>query len=318
MTRPESAPRIASARPEMTARLMAGTGLDEAILRALVHRFYDRVRADDALGPIFEERIADWGPHLERMVDFWSSVALMTGRYHGAPIPAHATLPVSGAHFERWLALFRESAREICPQPGAARVIAAAERIARALHMAVRNAQAVPDAIPDPPIQIQESAMSEAPLDDPAELTRHIETRYHARHREQLPRLAELAEKVETVHFGDEDLPEGLGELLRRMIGEMEVHMKKEELILFPAIRRGGMPGIENPIAVMRADHAGHEREIAEIRRLTANLTLPKSACRSWSALYDGLAEFVADLEAHMRLENEVLFPPFEQAARHG
>lgn len=157
-----------------------------------------------------------------------------------------------------------------------------------------------------------------APLDDPAELTRHIESRYHARHRAELPRLAELAERVETVHFGDEDAPEGLSEVLRRMIGEMEVHMKKEELILFPAIRRGGMPGIENPIAVMRADHDDHDREIAEIRRLTANLTLPTGACRSWAALYGGLAEFLADLEEHIRLENEVLFPRFEAAARHG
>lgn len=157
-----------------------------------------------------------------------------------------------------------------------------------------------------------------APLDDPAELTRHIETRYHARHRVQLPRLMELAEKVEAVHSGDDRAPAGLAEVLRRMIGDMEVHMKKEELILFPAIRRGGGPGIENPIAVMRADHDDHDREIAEIRRLTANLTLPTGACRTWTALYEGLTEFIADLEAHIRLENEVLFPPFEQAARHG
>ena len=103
--------------------------------------------------------------------------------------------------------------------------------------------------------------MTEDPApSDPTALTRHIETRYHARHREQLPQLAAMAERVEDVHFGDEAVPEGLSALLRQMIGEMEVHMKKEELILFPAIRKGGMPGIEIPIAVMRADHAGHER----------------------------------------------------------
>lgn len=150
---------------------------------------------------------------------------------------------------------------------------------------------------------------------DPAELTRHIETRFHARHREQLPTLAELAEHVETLHFGDEDVPEGLSELLLRMIGNMEVHMKKEELILFPAIRRGGMPGIEIPIAAMRADHDDHDREVAEIRRLTAGLSLPEAACRTWAALYDGLAEFISDLEEHMRLENEILFPQFEGSA---
>lgn len=154
--------------------------------------------------------------------------------------------------------------------------------------------------------------------DDPVALTHHIERRYHARHREQLPRLAELAEKVEAVHSGDAHVPEGLAALLRRLIGEMEVHMKKEELILFPAIRRGGGPGIEHPIAVMRADHDDHDAEMAEIHRLTADLTLPDGACRTWSALYEGLAEFSADLKDHIRLENDVLFPPFEEAARHG
>jgi len=151
-----------------------------------------------------------------------------------------------------------------------------------------------------------------APIHDAAELTRHIETRYHARHREQLPPLAAMAAKVEDVHFGDEHVPAGLSDVLRRMIGEMEVHMKKEELILFPAIRRGGGPGIENPIAVMRADHDDHVTEVAEIRRLTGDLTLPEGACGTWTALYAGLDEFITDLEEHMRLENDVLFPQFE------
>lgn len=134
-----SSPPIVSARPEITAALMAQTGLDEAILRDLVHRFYDRVRADAVLGPVFAARITDWGPHLERMVAFWSSVALMTGRYHGAPMPAHATLPVNGAHFARWLDLFRQTATEVCPPEGAALVIERAERIARSFQMAVKD-----------------------------------------------------------------------------------------------------------------------------------------------------------------------------------
>ena len=151
--------------------------------------------------------------------------------------------------------------------------------------------------------------------EDPAALTRHIEERFHARHRQQLPALAAMAERVEDVHFGDEAVPEGLSALLRRMIGALEVHMKKEELILFPAIRRGGGPGVAAPIAVMRADHDDHDREIAEIRRLTRDLTLPEGACRTWAALYSGLGEFLTDLDAHIRLENEVLFPPFETGA---
>lgn len=153
------------------------------------------------------------------------------------------------------------------------------------------------------------------PAEDPAALTRHIEARFHARHREQLPQLAAMAERVEDVHFGDEAVPEGLSALLRQMIGALEVHMKKEELILFPAIRRGGGPGIATPIAVMRADHDDHDREVAEIRRLTGNLALPEGACRTWTTLYAGLGAFLDDLAEHIRLENDVLFPPFEAGA---
>ena len=92
--------------------------------------------------------------------------------------------------------------------------------------------------------------------------------------------------------------------------------MKKEELILFPAIRRGGMPGIENPIAVMRADHDDHTDRGGADPRADPNLTLPEGACRSWTALYDGLAQFPATISTHMsRLENDVLFPRFEPAA---
>ncbi len=138
---PGETPRIASARPEMTAALMAQTGLDEAMLERLVRGFYARVRDDDMLGPIFESRIDDWEPHLARMTAFWSSVALMTGRYHGQPVPAHIDLPVGWAHFERWLALFRETAREICPPQGAAFVIERAERIAQSLDMAIGSAR---------------------------------------------------------------------------------------------------------------------------------------------------------------------------------
>jgi hemoglobin len=132
-------PKVATARPGMTAALMAETGLDDALLATLVRRFYAKVRADAVLGPIFDARIHDWEMHLGQMTDFWSSVALMTGRYHGTPVPKHATLPVDWSHFERWLALFRETAAEVCPPAGAAHVIERAERIALSLNMAVET-----------------------------------------------------------------------------------------------------------------------------------------------------------------------------------
>lgn len=135
-----SHPTIAgSARPAMTAALMRETGLDDDLLAELVRRFYARARQDALLGPVFAARIEDWDPHLDRMAAFWSSVALMTGRYHGAPVAAHAGLPVGPAQFDRWLALFRETAREICTPAGAAHVIERAERIAQSLQIAIAD-----------------------------------------------------------------------------------------------------------------------------------------------------------------------------------
>jgi hemoglobin len=126
--------RIASRR----AALAPGTplGVTEEMIRTLVDAFYDKVRADPVLGPIFAEKIpGDWGPHLSKMYDFWSSVTLMTGRYHGTPMAAHTTLPIDGGHFQRWLALFRQTAAEVCPLPAAALFIDRAERIARSLQL---------------------------------------------------------------------------------------------------------------------------------------------------------------------------------------
>ena len=138
MTTPDT---LRSARPAVPADLMARTGLDDAMLERLVHGFYSRVRTDPLLSPVFAGRITDWGPHLEQMVEFWSSVALMTGRYHGAPMPKHLPLPVEGEHFDRWLELFRLTAHEVCPPAGADWVIERAERIASSIHMNIMDAR---------------------------------------------------------------------------------------------------------------------------------------------------------------------------------
>lgn len=113
------------------------TGINEQVIRRLVHAFYGRVRSDDVLAPIFESRIRDWKPHLERMCAFWSSVALMTGRYHGRPMPAHAPLPIGADHFDRWLSLFSETAIEVCTPAGADLLIGKAHMIASSLQMGI-------------------------------------------------------------------------------------------------------------------------------------------------------------------------------------
>ena len=109
---------------------------DEAMIRALVHGFYARVRADDELGPIFDRAIKDWEPHLATMCDFWSSVMLTTGRYHGRPMAAHLKhKEIEPRHFIRWLALFGQTAEELCPPEIAARFIDKAQHIARSLQL---------------------------------------------------------------------------------------------------------------------------------------------------------------------------------------
>ena len=111
--------------------------ITEEMVATLVHAFYARVRADAAIGPIFARVIGeDWDAHLAKMCDFWSSVMLLTGRYKGNPMIAHMRLKmIRPAHFERWLALFRETAQTVCPPEIAALFIGRAENIARRLQM---------------------------------------------------------------------------------------------------------------------------------------------------------------------------------------
>ena len=122
----------------MTAGAMARTGLDETVLTELAQRFYGRISADCVRGPIFADRITNWDP-VEKIVAIWSSAALMTGRYHGAPVPTDAGLPVRWEHFARWFKVFEKTTREVCSSEGAEHVIERARRIARSLHLAAAD-----------------------------------------------------------------------------------------------------------------------------------------------------------------------------------
>ena len=113
-------------------------GVTEAMIETLVRAFYGKIRNDRILGPIFAARIADWEPHLRKMFDFWSSVTLMSGRYHGAPMPAHVRIAEIGPdHFARWLQLFAETATEVCPPEAAALFVNRSQRIAQSLQMGI-------------------------------------------------------------------------------------------------------------------------------------------------------------------------------------
>jgi hemoglobin len=125
----------ASARDLIADDVAERTGIDEAMIERLVRTFYGRVQKDDLLGPVFAGRITDWEPHIKLLCSFWSSVVLMTGRYHGQPMAKHLPLSIGPEHFDRRLALFGETAREICPPAAAEHFIARAQRIGASLEM---------------------------------------------------------------------------------------------------------------------------------------------------------------------------------------
>ena len=83
-------------------------------IKLLVDTFYDRIREDELLGPIFNERIQDrWPIHLEKMYKFWQTVLLQEHTYFGSPFPPHAQLPIGHQHFAAWLALFGKTVDEL-------------------------------------------------------------------------------------------------------------------------------------------------------------------------------------------------------------
>jgi regulator of cell morphogenesis and NO signaling len=144
------------------------------------------------------------------------------------------------------------------------------------------------------------------------DLIEHIVERYHDVHRRELPELRALALKVERVHADHPAVPRGLADVLARMQGELELHMRKEEQILFPMMRAGGSPTIVQPIAMMRHEHDEAGEELSAVTTLTGDLTLPAEACNSWRALYTGLEKFAEDLTEHIHIENNILFRKFE------
>jgi hemoglobin len=121
----------------IVADIVERTGIDEPMIDRLVRGFYDRARRDPLLEAIFAREVRDWEAHFARMRDFWSSVALMSGRYHGQPMTAHLPLPIDTPHFNRWLELFAVTAREICPPAAAAHFIVRAHRIADSLELGI-------------------------------------------------------------------------------------------------------------------------------------------------------------------------------------
>jgi len=112
---------------------------DETDLERLVPLFYARVRQDLLIGPVFDAAIHDWDDHLERLVAFWSSVMLTSGRYKGSPMAAHMKhlATITPEMFDRWLALWAEVTTQVLPVHKAQLLQAKAARIAESLKYAL-------------------------------------------------------------------------------------------------------------------------------------------------------------------------------------
>lgn len=114
--------------------------LDEALISAVVDRFYASARIDPLLGPVFNRVICDaaWRSHLELISDFWSSLLLGTRRYNGRPMPKHLVIgDLEDKHFVRWLSLFRETVEALCEPAVSALFVDRAERIAHSFRLGI-------------------------------------------------------------------------------------------------------------------------------------------------------------------------------------
>jgi regulator of cell morphogenesis and NO signaling len=153
-------------------------------------------------------------------------------------------------------------------------------------------------------------------------LIAHIVATHHAYVKRELPRLAQLAEKVVNRHGATKSELPMIAASLAQLDDELTHHLAKEETVLFPYVTsleqstshetpkpQSCFGTVANPIAMMTREHDAAGTLIAEIRRLSKNFTAPEDACPTFQAFYDGLKEFEQDLHQHIHLENNILFP---------
>jgi regulator of cell morphogenesis and NO signaling len=155
------------------------------------------------------------------------------------------------------------------------------------------------------------------------ELVDHILQVHHAYMKEALPRVRELARKVLRVHGAHHgEMLQRVQELYRALDDELSGHLLKEEAILFPYIVaaeahcQGGSEkpaacfgSVSNPIQQMEHEHESAGLALVQIRKVTADYSLPEDACPTFRALYEELERMEKDLHQHIHLENNILFP---------
>jgi regulator of cell morphogenesis and NO signaling len=134
--------------------------------------------------------------------------------------------------------------------------------------------------------------------------------------------ITQYSNKVAKVHGSHNPEVIEINELFMTVADELNLHMHKEEMILFPFIRKLAnakklkknidpphFGSIKNPINMMELEHIDAGDIMKKISKLSNNFTPPDHACNTYRALYAKLEEYQADLFQHIHLENNILFP---------
>ena len=118
-------------------------------IKIMFYTFYTKIRKDELLGPIFNEKIGDnWATHLEKMYRFWQTVLLEEHTYNGSPFSPHASMPLFRNHFDRWMQLFNENIDETFTGEKAQEAKWRGEKMAEMFHYKIayyRNNDAIPN-----------------------------------------------------------------------------------------------------------------------------------------------------------------------------
>lgn len=151
-----------------------------------------------------------------------------------------------------------------------------------------------------------------------AQLMAHIEATHHTYLKSELPRISALATKTAAAHGAEHPNVVEAAELFQALRAELEGHLHKEEVILFPMIRllevSAELPqlhcgSVKNPIAVMEHEHDNAGAVLARLRELTDGYSTPDGVCNTYRALMDALAQLEQDLHLHIHKENSILHP---------
>ncbi len=157
-------------------------------------------------------------------------------------------------------------------------------------------------------------------------LCAHIVVKHHAYLRRELPRLADVAEKVLNRHAEAHPELASIHATLTRLEFDLTEHLAKEENVVFPYIVSldrsvvrsaptsdrdpvGCFGFLPEPVAVLCSDHGAIGDHLSQLRELSRQYTPPLSACLTYRSLYDGLRSLDADLQQHLHLEDNILFP---------